>query len=266
MTAVGLIAGRGPLPLLAARGARAEGFRIVAVALREETDPALEGVVDQCTWVSVGQLGALIRSLQAAGVREAVMVGQVHLTHLFSRLRPDLRALRVLWRLSDRRGDSILAALADELEREGIRLLDSARFLASLVPAPGCLTRRAPGRREREDLAFGRAIARQIAALRIGQTVVVKRKVVLAVESIEGTDAAIRRGAALGRGDVVVAKVSRPDQDVRFDLPTVGPTTVATMREAGATALGLDAGRTLLVDREAMVAEADRAGIAIVAD
>ncbi len=263
---LGLIAGHGPLPLLAAQGARAEGRRVVAVALREETDPALAGIVDACTWVSVGQLGALIRSLQAAGVREAVMVGKVQMTHLFSRLRPDLRALRLLWRLGDRRGDSILAAVADELEREGIRLLDSSRFLAPLVPGPGCLTRREPTRREREDLAFGRSIARQVAALRIGQTVVVKRKVVLAVESIEGTDAAIRRGAALGRGEVVVAKVSRPDQDMRFDLPAVGPGTVATMREVGATALGLDAGRTLLLDREALVADADRAGIAIVAE
>jgi hypothetical protein len=194
------------------------------------------------------------------------MLGKIPLTMLFSRFKTDLRGILFILKLKDRRGDSILSALGDVLTTEGITLHDCRRFLSSVVLRKGLLTARAPGVEEQRDISFGREIARAIADLRIGQTVVVKRRVVLAVESIEGTDATIRRGGALGKGGVVVVKVGRPDQDMRFDLPVVGPDTVAALEEAGATALGLDADQTLMLERDRVMTTADRLGLAIVAD
>jgi hypothetical protein len=199
-------------------------------------------------------------------VADAIMVGKIRLTWLFQRVRPDLRALWLLWRLRDRRGDSILEAVAAELEGAGITLLDCRRFLGPILAPRGVLTRRAPTRREREDIAFGREVARGVAALRVGQTVVLRRGTVVAVESVEGTDACIRRGGGLARGGVVVVKATRPDQDMRFDLPVVGPGTVVALRDAGATAMAVEAERTLLLEREATVGAADTAGIALVAE
>lgn len=266
MGGLGIIAGCGPLPFIVAREARAQGRRVVAVGLREETDPALAGSVDAIHWIGVGQLGGLIRALKRERVAEAVMVGKVHLTHLFSRVRPDLKGALLFLKVPDLRGDTLLEAIADELARQGIRLLDCSAYLGPVLTRPGVLTRRAPSPQEQADIAFGREMARAIAALRIGQTVVVRQRTVVAVESVEGTDAAIRRGGELANGGVVVVKVSRPGQDMRFDLPTVGPETLRALREARATALALDAGRSLLLEREAVLAEADAAGITIVAD
>jgi len=266
MERVGIIAGSGQLPFVAAREARAQGLRVVAAAIRQEAAPELAAAVDALHWVGVGQLGRLIRVLRGEGVADAVMVGKIHMTWLFDKVRPDLRALWLLWRLRDRRGDSILEAVAGELERAGITLLDCRRFLAPILAPRGVLTRRAPTRREREDMALGREVARGVAALRLGQTVVVRRGTVVAVESVEGTDACIRRGGSLARGGVVVVKVTRPDHDMRFDLPVVGPDTVAALRDAGATAMALEAERTLLLERDDTVAAADAAGIALVAE
>lgn len=265
MNAVGLIAGGGRLPFVAAAEARAQGRRVVAVGIRGETDPALAEAVDALHWVRLGQLGAVVKHLQRAGANEALMVGRVAITHLFSAIRPDLLGARVLLRARDRRGDSLLEAIVEILHSEGIRVLETPPFLGPVMVHAGLVTRRAPSASERKDIALGRGIARQIAALRIGQTVVVKRGTVVAVESVEGTDAAIRRGGDLGRGGVVVVKVARADQDLRFDLPTIGPETLTALRDARATALAVDAGRTLLLERERFIAEADSLHLAVVA-
>jgi hypothetical protein len=266
MRAVGIIAGGGRLPFVAAAEARAQGRRVVAVAVQGETDPGLAEAVDALHWVHLGQLGAVVKHLRREGATEAVMLGKVAITHLFSGIRPDLTMARVLFRARDLRGDSLLEAIADALEGEGIRVLETPAFLGPLVVRAGVLTRRAPSAGERKDIALGRDVARQVAALRIGQTVVVKRGTVVAVESVEGTDAAIRRGGELARGRVVVVKVARPDQDLRFDLPTIGPETLTALRDARATVLAVEAGRTLLLERERFVAEANAAKLAVVAE
>lgn len=266
MRALGIIAGSGRLPFVGAAEARAQGLRVVAIGVRGETDPALAEHVEAMHWVRLGQLGAAARALRAERVEEAVLLGRVAITHLFSRMRPDLLAAKVLLRARDRRGDSLLEATAEVLEESGIRLLETPRFLTSVLLPAGRLTRRGLSRAEQQDVAFGREIARQIADLRIGQTVVLKRRTILAVESVEGTDAAIRRGGELGQGGVVVVKVSRTDQDLRFDLPTIGEETLRALEAAGATALALDAGRSLLLDRARFVAGAEALDLAVVAD
>jgi hypothetical protein len=266
MEALGILAGSGRLPFIAAAEARRQERRVVAVAIRDETDPELATQVDAIHWVRLGQLGAVVRAFQQERVTDAIMLGKVEITRLFSRVRPDLLMAKVLLKARDLRGDSLLEAVVGALAAEGIRILEIPRFLGPLLVPAGRLTRRGPTAREQQDIAFGREIARQIAALRIGQTVVLKHGTVLAVESAEGTDAAIRRGGELGRGGVVVVKVSRPDQDLRFDLPTIGPETLSALRQASATALALDAGRTLLLDRDRFVAGADELDLAVVAD
>jgi DUF1009 family protein len=266
MEALGILAGGGRLPFVAATEARRQGLRVVVVAIKEETDPSLAERVDAIHWVHVGQLGAAVQALRDERVTDVLLVGKVEITRLFSRARPDLLGAKVVLKARDLRGDSLLEAIVDALAAEGIRILETPRFLGPLLVQAGRLTRRAPTGREQSDIDLGREIGRQIAALRIGQTVVVKHGTVLAVESVEGTDAAIRRGGDLGRGGVVVVKVSRPDQDLRFDLPTVGPETLSALRDASATALALDAGRTLLLDRERFVAGANELDLAVVAD
>ncbi len=266
MGALGIIAGSGRLPFVGAEEARAQGRRVVAIAFQEETDPRLAHEVDAIHWIRMGQLGALVRALHGEQVTDAILLGKVEITHLFSRVRPDLLMAKVLLKARDLRGDSLLEAIVDALANEGIRVLETPPFLGPLLVQPGRLTRRGPTAREQRDIGLGREVARQIAALRIGQTVVVKQGTVLAVESVEGTDAAIRRAGELGRGGVVAVKVSRPDQDLRFDLPTIGPETLTALRDARATALALDAGRTLLLDRERFVAGADELDLAVVAD
>ncbi|RPI03375.1 MAG: LpxI family protein, partial [Zetaproteobacteria bacterium] len=200
MDAVGIVAGSGRLPFVAAEEARAQGRRVVAVGIRGETDPLLADAVDAFHWVRLGQLGAVVKNLRREGVAEALLLGKVQITHLFSGIRPDLLGARVLFRAKDLRGDSVLEAMVETLEDEGIRILETPRFLGPLVVRAGLLTRRAASEQERSDIALGREVARQIAGLRIGQTVVVKRGTIVAVESVEGTDAAIRRGGELGRG------------------------------------------------------------------
>jgi UDP-2,3-diacylglucosamine hydrolase len=266
MEALGIIAGSGQLPFVAAAEARAQGLRVVAVAVREEADATLADHVDAIHWVRVGQLGAVVRALRAEQVTDAILLGKVEITRLFSKVRPDLLGAKVLLKARDLRGDSILEAIVETLAAEGIRILETPPFLGPVLLKAGRLTRRAPTARERKDIALGREIARQIAALHIGQTVVVKNGTILAVESVEGTDAAVRRGGELGRGGVVVVKVSRPGQDLRFDLPTVGIETLSALREASATALALDAERTLLLQRERFVAEADALDLTVMAD
>jgi hypothetical protein len=266
MDAIGIIAGGGRLPFVGAAEAHAQGRRVVAVGVRGETDPALAEAVDVLHWVRLGQLGAVVKTFRREGVSEALLLGMVDIRHLFSNIRPDLLGARVLFKARDLRGDSVLEAIVETLEGEGIAILETPPFLTPLLLPAGLLTRRAPNRTEQRDIALGREVARQIAGLRVGQTVVLKNGTVVAVESVEGTDAAIRRGGQLARGGVVVVKVARADQDLRFDLPTIGPDTLAALRDAGATALALDAGRTLLLDRQRFVRDADALHLAVVAD
>ncbi len=266
MSRVGIIAGSGPLPILAAREAKASGHTVIVVAIREEADPRVEAEADRLHWVGVGQLGGLIRAFKEDGVREAVMVGQVRMGHLFSRIRPDVRGALLYLRLKDRQGDSIMEAIAQELQGEGIALLDCTRFLTGVLVEQGVLSQRAPTAQERDDIRFGQEVARTVARLKIGQTVVVKNATVLAVEAIEGTDAAVRRGAELGKDGVVVVKVCRPDHDFRFDVPVIGLRTISVLREVGGAALAVEAKRTLFLDREEALALADESGIAVVAN
>jgi DUF1009 family protein len=265
---LGLFAGNGRLPFVFAEAARARGISVAAVAIREETDPDLEARVDRLGWFHVGQLSAMIGFLRSAGCREVVMAGQLRLRHLFDdweALKADPLALDLISRIADRRGDSVLAAVADVLEAQGIRLRESTFLLEESVARPGTLTPREPTKEEEEEIAFGWRMAKALAELAIGQTVVVKRRAVVAVEGVEGTDACIRRGGELGGEGVVVVKVSKPSQDLRFDLPVIGPKTVRALADARASLLAVEAGKTLILDRKELVELAEKEGVAIVA-
>jgi hypothetical protein len=261
---IGLIAGNGRFPLIFAETARREGARVVAVAHVEETDRSIEQIADAVTWVRVGELGKIIRVLRAAGVRRAVMAGGIRKARLFTHFRPDLRGAAFLARVRSYHDDALLRGIAAELERDGISVVPSTTFLSSLVPSEGVLGRIRPKRAHWKDIALGFRVAKDVGRWDVGQSVVAKNGIVLAVEGIEGTDACIRRGAELGRGEVVVVKVSKPNQDLRFDVPAAGPGTIETMRSSGARVLALEAGRTILLDREQALAAADAAGIAVV--
>lgn len=263
--AIGLIAGNGRFPLLFAEAARTQGVDVIAVAHRGETPAEIEGLVRAVTWVRVGELGKIVRVFKRAGVRRAVMAGGIKKPRQLGGFRPDLRGAAFIARTRSLKDDVLLRGVAAELERDGITVVESTLFLGALVPAEGVLTKRAPTAREAEDVRFGLEVAKGIGRWDIGQSVVVKQGAVLAVEGIEGTDAAIRRGAELGHGDVVVVKVSKPTQDLRFDVPAIGPTTVDVLREVGARVLALEAGRSIIIDREAVIVAADQAGLALVA-
>ena len=264
MERIGLIAGNGVFPLLFARTARAEGLGIVAVAHEGETPVELEQCVDHLTWIKVGQLDTIVRTFQAHGIRRAVMAGGIRKAALMAHFAPDERALRFLSRLTQWTDDTLLRGVAAELEGEGIAVVESTLFLGSLLTPAGSLSAVVPDDAQWRDIDFGLAVAKGIGAWDIGQTVVVKSRMVLAVEAVEGTDAALRRGGALAQGGAVAVKVSKPGQDLRFDVPAVGPTSIAVCREAGVAVLALEAGRTLLLERAALVEAADRSGIALV--
>ncbi|MCL6620537.1 MAG: UDP-2,3-diacylglucosamine diphosphatase LpxI [Syntrophobacterales bacterium] len=260
---IGLIAGNGQFPFLCARAARSRGLTVIAVAHRQETDPALAELVDELHWVYVGQLGKIIRILKEAGVTQALMAGGVNRGRLFHHFRPDLRALNVLRRAGAGMDDRLLREVAAEMEREGITVCSATLFQEELLAPAGPLTRRRPNRREMTDIAFGYELAKEIGRLDIGQCVVVRHQVVAAVEAAEGTDETIRRGGRLAGPGAVVVKVAKPQQDLRFDQPAVGLTTIATMAEVGAKVLAIEAGTTLIFDREEMLALAEREGIAV---
>ena len=262
---LGLIAGNGIFPRLVADGARDAGVRVVAVAHVGETDSGIEPLVDACTWVRVGELGKIIKVFRAAGCRQAVMAGGISKVRLFGGFRPDLRGAAFLAKTRSFHDDRLLRGIADELESDGIEVISSTAFLPNLLPVAGVLGRKKPRARDWEDVRFGREVARTTGAFEIGQTVIVKRGLVLAIEAVEGTDAAIRRGGELGRGGAVVVKASKPGQDMRFDVPAVGPTTIDLMAEVGAGVLAVEAGRTVLLERERLLEAADAAGIVVVA-
>jgi DUF1009 family protein len=264
---IGVIAGDGSLPLLLAARIRERGHTVVAAAHRGLTLKEIDSAVDRLHWVSIGQLGEIIDFLKEEGVRRAVFIGGVSKKHFFSQdsqIQLDDRGLRVLARLKDRKDDSILRAIAGEIEKEGIRVISPALFLKREMAEKGCWTRRKPTEREERDLTFGWKMAKKIGRLDIGQCVVVKEQMVLAVEAIEGTDETIRRGGRLGRGEVMVLKVSKPTQDRRLDLPVIGLTTLQVLGEAGASCLVVEAGRTIVVDKEEFIGRADDRGLCLI--
>jgi DUF1009 family protein/predicted dehydrogenase len=261
---IGLIAGSGQFPLLFAHAARQAGVNVVAVGFEGETDPALAKLVAEIHWQRLGQLGRLIRTFKAAGVTQAAMAGAINKTRLYARVRPDWRAFKFMHRLRNKKDDSLLRAFADELEAEGIRIEPSTLFLPSLLAPSGVLTRRKPNHREQLDIEFGWQLAKEFGALDIGQCLLVKDQAVLAVEGIDGTDATILRGGRLCGQGAVVIKVSKPIQDLRFDVPAVGLNTILTMKRVKARVLVVEAGRTLMFDRDRMIDTANDSGISIV--
>jgi hypothetical protein len=265
---IGLIAGNGRFPFLALQGARSLGHEVTVVAVKEEAFPELEGAARDAGadlhWVSLGHLGKCIKVLKQAGARQAIMAGQVKHAKIFSGIIPDLTLLSVLTKLKARNTDALISAVAEVLRDQGIELLDSTAFLDPLLARSGTLTRRAPSPDELTDFAFGYRMADQVAALDIGQTIVVKDNAVVAVEAMEGTDAVIRRAAEIAGPGTRVVKVAKPNQDMRFDVPVVGVATVDVMRAAGTTALSIDAAKTLVIDGERFFAAADAAGITVV--
>ncbi len=260
----GLIAGNGRFPFLVLEGARSQGIEMAVIALKEEASPELEKLAKRLHWVSLGELSKAIALMQQEGVKRAVMAGQVKHNKIFSAIRPDWKLAKLLFSLPKKNTDSLIGAVAKVLEDEGIQLVDSTLFLKPLLPEVGLLTRRAPTEHEAADMEYGLSVARHIAAQDIGQTVVIADRACVAVEAMEGTDETILRAARFAEGKpLVVVKVSKPKQDMRFDVPVVGIPTVEAMTRAGATALAIDAAQTLLFDREKLLEMANAAGIAI---
>ncbi|HEY0703032.1 MAG TPA: UDP-2,3-diacylglucosamine diphosphatase LpxI [Candidatus Acidoferrales bacterium] len=260
----GLIAGNGDFPFLVLEGARSRGIEMAVIAIREEASTNLERVAKRIHWVSLGELSKTIELLHTEGVKQAVMAGQVKHNKIFSSIRPDWRLAKLLFSLPSKNTDSLIGAVARVLQDEGIELVDSTKFLGDLLPAPGVLTRRAPDASESADIAYGHSVARQIAALDLGQMVVVRDRACVAIEAMEGTDETIERAARITGGQrLVVVKVAKPRQDMRFDVPVIGLKTIEVLRQSNVTALAIDARKTLLFDREALIKAADEAGIAI---
>jgi DUF1009 family protein len=282
MEKLGLIAGNGRFPFLLLDAARAHGLQVVVAAIKEETDAEMNAraAADpdvRVHWLSLGELSRLIETFKAEGVTRAVMAGQVKHKQIFSSIRPDWRLAKLLLNLRTRSTDVLLGAVAKVLGDEGIELISSTAYLEPLLAGAGVLTKRAPDEEEQKDVAYGRTVARAIAGYDLGQTVVIAAQACVAVEAMEGTDATIARAGALFRTidpeaastlrrSLTVVKVAKPNQDMRFDVPVVGVATIETMQAAGATCLSVEAGRTLMFDPEAIVAKADLAGIAIVAE
>src|SRR3990172_4670361 len=261
----GLIAGNGQFPLLGREAARCRGIEMVVAAIREEASPELEARANRLFWLGLGELSRLIKIFKSEGVSRAVMAGQVKHNRIFSSIRPDWKLLQVLLSLPQKNTDALIGGVAKVLRQEGIELENSTLFLEPLLANEGILTRRAPTAAEQQNLDYGRKVARDLARWDIRQTVVVADGACVAVEAMEGTDATVRRAAQLADGKPLsVIKVSKPNQDMRFDVPVVGLPTIAVMQECGATALSVDAGKTLLFDRDELIALADAAGISIV--
>jgi hypothetical protein len=261
---LGLIAGNGEFPLLIAGAARGEGRKLVAAAHRGETRRELKALVEKIFWIHLGEIGKLVRFFRNEGVREILIAGGVDKKKMFSHIRMDAEG-GALWQgLENRRDDFILRRFAEALEKEGFVVRPSTMFLPSLTAPAGVLTRRQPTEEEKQDIAFGWSLAKELGRLDIGQCLVVRNRAVLAVEAIEGTDETIRRGGILARKQAVVIKVCKPDQDLRFDLPAVGERTIETMREVKARVLAIEAGKTIIFNRKTTLHLADKYGMVIV--
>lgn len=263
---IGLLAGNGRFPIIFAESARKKGAEVIAIGINEETSKELEKFVNKIYWLGVGELEKLLGILKQENIRSVVMAGQVRHKLLFDdNIKIDKKMQLLLGALRNKKTDSIIGAVARLLEFKGVRVLSSITFLSDYLPQRGVLTSKLPDERTLKDIDFGRRIAKAIAGLDIGQSVVVKDKVVLAVESIEGTDESIRRAARYGKEGIVVIKVTKPRQDMRFDVPVVGPDTIRLLKEVKASCLSIEARKTLIIDKEETLKLADEAGISIVA-
>lgn len=261
----GLIAGNGKFPFLAIEGAKKQGVSLAVVAIKEETDKRIEEVADKVIWVGIGQLGKMISFFKKENVAKAMMCGQVKHVQIFSGALPDLRMLKMLFGLKQRNTDSLIGAVADELGKDGIELIDSTFFLGDNLAHEGVLTKRKPNEIEQGNIEYGLKIANEIARLDLGQTIVVRAKACVAVEAMEGTDAVIKRAGELAKGKLTVVKVAKPNQDMRFDVPVVGVPTIETMIRAGATCLCVTPDKTLIFDKAEMLKLADDNKICVVA-
>jgi len=265
MKKIGIIAGSGRFPLLVAEEIKKSGDQAIVVGIQEETDPGLGKIADKMTLVPLGQLQKLIDAFHEEQVSTAIMVGRVKHSHLFANLNFDWRAIKLLGSLANKKTDSILGAVAAEFSKENITLLPSHIYLKHLLPKPGILAGPKLSKTEKADIEFGHGIAKHIAGLDIGQTVVVKDKAVIAVEAMEGTDECIRRAAALGREGTIIVKVAKPNQDWRFDLPVIGPRTTRLMAEGKVRVLAIEAGATIMIDRDELLEIAEKNGITVMA-
>jgi len=259
---IGLIAGYGHFPLELAIALQAQGKEVHVVAAREETSPEIENLTASTCWLHVGQIGGMIKAFKRAGVEQVVMAGKVRKLHLFRNFRPDLTAMKGLMRLKDRRDDSILNTIADLLAEAGLTLIDQTLYVGDMLASAGHMA--GPVAKKRNaDMVFGFEQAKGVAGLDIGQTVVVQDQAVLAVEAIEGTDDAIKRGGGLGNGKAAVIKVAKPDQDLRFDVPAIGPDTLEVMHASGCTLLVVEAGLTLIIERQRFLQLAEQYAISV---
>ena len=266
MEKIGLLAGAGKLPVECARTAKQLGYEVYAVGLLPESDPQIADFATDYQQISVGQLDAILKYLKSKDLQKVTMIGKVTKELLFNgKIQPDKRMIELITSLPDRSDNTIMMMFVRELAKAGLQAFDQTALIRRLMPRRGTITNREPSTAERQDMDFGFRIAKELGRFDVGQTVVVKNRAVMALEAIEGTDECIRRGGKLANGGAVVAKVSKPNQDNRFDVPTVGKRTVEVMAEVGATALAIEADKTLLVDRENTVDFADEKGITIVA-
>lgn len=261
---IGIIAGGGQFPYLFAEAAREAGRQVVIIAHKGETHPELQKIADSFYWIKLGQLGKILKYFRKEAVSETVFLGTITKTRIFRDILPDFKALTLWNKIDIKQDDAILRAIAAELEKEGIKVLESTLYLQELLFPAGVLTGRKPSGEQRRDIEFGWQMARDMGRLDIGQCVVVRDRTVLAVEAIEGTDATIKRGGTLGKENAVVVKVKKPNQDFRFDLPATGLKTIETMHEVNASVLAVEAGQSLLFDKETVVEEANKAGIIVV--
>lgn len=265
MRKICLIAGKGKLPEAIASEAKSQGYTVSAIALDPLAEKSLDSSVDEIKWVNVGRFGEMIETIKKYGIKEAVMAGKVPKSLLYkSNIIPDMRAIKLLFSLKDRSDDSILKAISEELEKEGIKLLDITAFSSKLLTPQGILTGDKLSDDEWKDISFGWKVAKEVGRLDIGQTVVVKNQAVIAVEAIEGTDEAIRRGGRLAGKGAVVVKVSKPDQDMRFDVPVVGLDTLNAMTEVSARVLAIEAKNSIILDRDKIIEESKKAGISVI--
>ena len=260
----GLIAGNGNFPFLVVEGARTVGHSLSIVAINEETDKRIEEVANKVIWVGIGKLGKMISFFKKQGVSKVMMAGQVKHVQIFSGALPDMKMIKMLWNLPQRNTDSLIGGIADEMAKSGIELIDSTYFVRDYLAPNEVLTKRKPNETERGNIEYGLKIANEIARLDLGQTIAVRAKACVAIEAMEGTDAVIERAGKLAKGKLTVVKVAKPNQDMRFDVPVVGVPTIKKMAEAGATCLCLTAGKTLIFEREEMVALANKNKISIV--
>ena len=261
---IGIVAGGGKFPFMIAQAARNQGFRVVAIAHIDETMPPLAQEVDSIIWVKLGQLGKVIKSLKKEGVKKALMAGTITKKKMFEGAKPDLKALSLFAKLKILHDDNILRGIANEFAQEGIEIISSTSFIPELSAPPGCLTKRHPTKFEKGEIEFGWRMAKELGFLDIGQCVVVREKTVLAVEAMEGTDSTILRGGGIAKEKAVVVKVSKPNQDLRFDMPSVGLETVKTMNKVKASVLAVEANKTLIFDKIEMIDFADKNGISII--